>query len=380
MPADLQLVARRLKSIRDNLEYTVSEVSSRTGLPIDRISGFESAGVAATGDEILILAAFYECDFRTLLDDQIPGPDAKTGILFRRFGATFSADDRRAVQEFVYLCQVEQSLESALGIRKQSFSAKPVERLHKDQGKTAAGQLRSKLGYRDNEVPRNVFEDFRQIGTHVFRRRLKNEEVSALYVNDNFAGHCVLVNYNEDIYRQRFSAAHEVAHSLFDSNDEVTLTYTRASTRYDAHDLKEIRANSFAAAYLMPPSVVANLKVTSPESAASWAQQLRVSTSALANALQANGQHAAADIARTARVPASLKIDPEAPESLTESQKERRLALLERGLSDHFVNLGFEAHHKGLISTGRLIEALRVDRSDLVEVAALYGRQLQYDF
>jgi Zn-dependent peptidase ImmA (M78 family)/transcriptional regulator with XRE-family HTH domain len=380
MPANLQVVARRLKSIRATLGYDLPAVAEATGVHVDRIAELESGTATGVGDEVLVLAAFYDCDFRSILDDTLPEPDQKTNILFRRYGSTFSAQDRRAVQEFVLLCQIEQWLESELAHRTTSLSIQPRGRLHKDQGTAAAADLRRALGYSDIEVPRNVYEDFRKIGVHVFRRRLENAEISGLYLRDAIAGHCILINYNEDLYRQRFSAAHEMAHAIFDSSEEVSVTYLPHSGKYNKNELKEIRANAFAREYLLPTSVIRVVNITEPASAMEWAQRLRVSTSALANALQADGKSEGANIARTVRVPSSDRVDPEAPDSLTDAQRVRRLALLERGLSDHYVHLCFEALHRGAISMGRLMEALRIDPTELVELATLYGRHVQHDF
>ena len=113
-------------------------------------------------------------------------------------------------------------------------------------------------------------------------------------------------------------------------------------------------------------------------SAPEWAQKFRVSTAALAKALRdANliDENMGKQI-RGARVPRNEKIDPEAPENLTEAQKRRRLDLLERGLSSHYVNLCFKAHDQGDISAGRLAEVLRVEYADLADIGMLFGRTI----
>jgi len=33
------------------------------------------------------------------------------------------------------------------------------------------------------------------------------------------------VNYSEDVYRQRFTAAHELAHAIFDSDDSAVVSF-----------------------------------------------------------------------------------------------------------------------------------------------------------
>ena len=75
-------------------------------------------------------------------------------------------------------------------------------------------------------------------------------------------------------------------------------------------------------------------------------------------------------------MPNAEKIDPEAPADLNDKQRARREALLERGLSDYYVGLCFEAHQRGLISAGRLSEALLADHVETREISVLYGRAI----
>jgi Zn-dependent peptidase ImmA (M78 family) len=150
--------------------------------------------------------------------------------------------------------------------------------------------------------------------------------------------------------------------------------------KYDKKDLREIRANSFASHFLMPVTMLNRLPLLDEDTAKHWAQQFRVSTAALAKALKDAGliDDVAARRIRAVRVSRDIKVDPEAPEYLTASQKQRRLALLERGLSNHYVDLCFMAHDRELISTGRLAEMLRIDLSKLSEIGVLYGRKISH--
>ncbi|MBX3650385.1 MAG: ImmA/IrrE family metallo-endopeptidase [Burkholderiales bacterium] len=379
MPIDPRIIARKLKQARELQSFSISAVSEATGIAAERLVLVEAGESPATGDEVLILANYYRHDFRDFLDDNRPAPFEKTDILYRRHGDAFTAEDRRAIQEFLYLCEIEAALEALLAIPKQSFSFSPSGTFFKAHGEPAARALRSRLGYATNEIPRDVFADFRRISVHIFRRRLVNSDISGLYIEHPIAGHCVLVNYDEDLYRQRFSASHEAAHAIFDSSEAVMVTFRRGSSKYDANDLREIRANRFASCYLMPPDQLPRLPQWTPDQVIEWAQRLRVSTTALSIALREAGiiDEATAATFRSVRVPSTEKIDPEAPENLTDRQRGRRIALLERGFSDHFVGLCFDAHQQGKISAGRLSEALLADHVELREISVLYGRSLQ---
>lgn len=378
MPIDPRTVARKLRLARELQSLDASAVSAATGIQADRIGLIESGQSEASGDEVLILANFYRHDFRDFLDDSRPSPFEQTDILYRRHGDSFTGEDRRAIQEFLYLCEIEFGLETLLDIRKQPFRFAPSGRFFKEHGERAAKLLRAHLGYASNEISRDVFADLRKIGIHIFRRRLVNSEISGLYIEHPFAGHCVLVNSDEDIYRQRFSAGHEAAHAIFDSSEAVMVTFRYGTSKYDAQDLRETRANRFASCYLMPPDQLPRVSQWTTDRAIEWAQKLRISTIALSIALRDADfiDEATAAVIRGVRVPSTEKIDPEAPEHLTDRQRSRRMALLDRGFSDYFVGLCFDAHQQGKISAGRLSEALLVDHVELRDISRLYGRSI----
>ncbi|EJO33351.1 hypothetical protein QWC_02634 [Achromobacter marplatensis] len=368
--------ARSLQATR------ADEVSRETGVEVKRLLAIESGAIAPSGDELLILANYYARDYRDFIDSSRPEPFRETDLLYRRHGDTFSAGDRKAIQEFLFLCEIEASLQKELGVRITPFSFSPTKKgTHKQYGTDAAMELRKVLGHQKGKIPIDVYADFRRIGYHVFRRRLATSEISGLYIYHPLAGHCVLVNYHEDVYRQRFSVSHEAAHAIFDSVDTASVSYERQSKNYSQRDLKEIRANTFASTYLLPPELLPEVKDWDNVTTIGWANKLRVSTSALSFALLSAGRidSKTAEQIRAARVPRSEKIDPEAPSSLNATQLNRRKQLLERGLSDYYVGLCFEAQHAGLISSGRLCEALLADHKEMREISVLYGRNVQHE-
>ena len=167
MPLDPLIVARKLKQARELQSLSVSAVSEATGIVAERIALVEAGESPATGDEVLVLANYYRHDFRDFLDDNRPAPFEKTDILYRRHGDAFTGEDRRAIQEFLYLCEIESILEALLSVPKQPFSFAPTGTFYKAHGDSAAKALRDHLGYSSNEIPRDVFADFRKIGIHI---------------------------------------------------------------------------------------------------------------------------------------------------------------------------------------------------------------------
>jgi Zn-dependent peptidase ImmA (M78 family) len=378
---DKEKIGERLRLARELWAYTPSEVQESTGIDQDRLHNLEQSKIIPSGDEILILSSFYKKNFIDFVIKQDHEPFQESEILFRRYGKSFTKEDRQAIQEFIFLCQTEHQLESALGIRKIRFDFIKKGENYKSHGKNAAEKLRAALDHKNNEVHLDMYSDFRNTGIHVFRRRLSNPEISGLYIFHPSAGHCILINYNEDIYRQRFSAAHEAAHAIFDSNSHAHVSYFGNKPNHRDEKYREIRANAFSSHYLMPETVIKNIQPPISETLAKkLSQELKVSTTALAFRLKEAGiiSESSCDEIKQIRVNSIDKVDPEIPNNLSNLQKNRRISMLERGLSDHYVGICFEAYHAGHISAGRLCEALMISRQELTEVSLIYGRSIHH--
>lgn len=377
MAIDLQTLGSKLAKYRGQLKESVIEVASSTGIDATRLAAIEAGQAEPTGDEVLILADHYRCDFKFFISNEQVAPFEQTETLYRAHGGDFSKEDRRAVQDFLYLCETEDFLMRELGRAPKSFSFASTGNFFKGQGAAAAVSLRAALGFSDREVPRDIYAEFRSVGVHVFRRKLGNSKISGLFIMHPVAGKCALVNHSEDIYRQRFSAAHEMAHAIFDSDSGASVSLEGSGES----DMVELRANRFASCFLMPPAFLARLPDPAQwtdANAQQWANELRVSCVALAIALKEAKliDTAAYNRIRNLRVAREAKIDPELPEHLNNLQRERKARLLESGLSDYYVGLCFEGFSAGVISIGRLAEALLCSHGELAELAALYGQTL----
>lgn len=380
MSINLQVLGSKLAKYRDQLEESLEEVGEATGIEVARLRAIEGGEQEPTGDEVLILADYYRCDFKYFISNEHSAPFEQTDTLYRAHGREFSKRDRAAIQEFLYLCDIEEYLMRELGKTMRPFYHTTSGDYFKGHGEAAAAALRRAMGHSEREVPRDIFEEFRSAGVHVFRRKLGNSAISGLFILHPTAGKCALVNHSEDVYRQRFSAAHEMAHAIFDSGSGPSVSFVKQL----GLDMLEVRANRFASCYLMPPEFLRRLPspaAWNEADAQRWANELRVSCDALGIALKEAKivDAAASDRIRRYRVPREAKLDPELPASLNKTQVARKVALLERGLSDHYVGLCFDAYKQGGISLGRLTEALLCSRGELGELAKLYGRSLHGD-
>jgi Zn-dependent peptidase ImmA (M78 family)/plasmid maintenance system antidote protein VapI len=364
--------ANKLRRFKEHLAVNDQEIAVGTGISESRLSTLLAGSADPTGDEVLILADFFDCDYKFFISAEKLAAFEQTDSLYRKHGAAFSKQDRRSVQQFLYLCECEAWLWKTADRKPYTFSFSPKGPIFKKHGEQAARELRKHLGYAEGKIPSDLFRDLRRIGIHVFRRKLVNSNVSGVMIWHPSAGRCVLVNYHEDLYRQRFTAAHELAHALMEDS-EVNVSFSN-----DGANLAEIRANVFASHYLVPPEFLKGISVGkngwTQTDLNLWAGKLTVSTQMLRIALKEYGliTNERFDELKSDRIPRKQKIDPEIA-SESGRTRERKSALLERGLSFHYVNECMEALRNGYISHARAAEMMLISEDDLPEITALFA-------
>jgi Zn-dependent peptidase ImmA (M78 family) len=371
MPIDRIALGNKIKRYREQFEVSIAELTIATGIPAIKITNFEMGAQEPTGDEVLVLADYFMCDYKFFVSNEKLTPLDQTEALFRRYGNELTSEDRWAIQEVLYFADNEFYLNKVLDYQKtQHFVCHISGENHKNQGKQVAEQLRLFFDYREIEIRLNIYDDFRKIGLLVYRRKLSNSNISGMCIKHPVVGNCIIVNSIEDVYRQRFTAAHEAAHALVDNEDYIV-------SFVGDRDFREVRANSFAGNYLMPPKLLN--KIPNPHNwdeskVILWANKLQVSTTALAYGLKTANlvNQNQVDFIKSIRVPKNLKTDPELPPDLSPKSRERKEALLDRGLSTRYLTMVFAAYTNDLISRARVAEMLRVTEAELVEIASLY--------
>lgn len=183
MSLDLVMFSDKLRRCCRQLDVTESELAAHTGIPPERVFTLLNQEAEPTGDEVLILADFFRCDYKFFISNEKLAAFEQTEALFRTYSKELSKRDKWAIQEFLFLCECEEFLLDAMSVkRNSSFSAEKRGSYFKGHGAAAAFQLRQYLGYRPNQIPKDVFRDFQHIGIHVFRRKLEQSGISGLFV------------------------------------------------------------------------------------------------------------------------------------------------------------------------------------------------------
>jgi hypothetical protein len=70
VPIDPAAFRNKLQRYREQRQLTLVELVPGTGIPVERLQGFESGTVAPTGDEVLIIADFIQCDYRFFVSNE----------------------------------------------------------------------------------------------------------------------------------------------------------------------------------------------------------------------------------------------------------------------------------------------------------------------
>jgi Zn-dependent peptidase ImmA (M78 family)/transcriptional regulator with XRE-family HTH domain len=252
-PAEL---GHRLRAARDSCGLTQDDVAAELGVSRSTVTQIELGNRGVSGIELGKLAFLFGRDMRELLAPEYQDVDP-LGPLFRS-EAEVSGNDAvvRKLRECVALGRELTNLERLVGIdRDVSIAATyqlaaPRNRWEAiEQGARIADEERRRLGLGTGPVP-DLGELLETQGVRTAVVELP-EDVSGLTISDPRIGLFVVANVDQHFWRRRFSFTHEYDHVLLD-RDRFGMV-SRGSKR---DELIEVRANSFAACFLMPSNGV----------------------------------------------------------------------------------------------------------------------------
>ncbi len=251
MPApDEATIGRRLQRARIAAGLSQAEVAVALGVPRSAVSLIEAGRRSVSSVELAKLARLYGKPASAFLFE----PEEGEVLQYFRAEAPVAEPDRAVVDEAVEWCRYYAMLEESIyGEQRFDLPTYPVPRgLAIEQGAYLAEQERRRLGLGDAPIP-SMIDLLEHEGVKVLLRRFPPESsVSGCFFFSPDVGPCVLINTAEKSSRQRFTAAHEYAHFLVDREErrgEICDTQRR-------REPFEMRANAFAAAFLLPATGV----------------------------------------------------------------------------------------------------------------------------
>ncbi len=236
---------------------TQSEIAAKLGVHRPAISEIEAGRRGVTAEELYQLAALYGASVSEILAESPVTADASAELLALRCEESESPGVRLALRGFVAARRDEFELESLLGLphpalatirREAPLPRNTMEAV--EQGESLAELERRQLGLGAEPVA-SVLHLLARQGIRIGPlRALPSDGIDGVFFESAELGPCVGVNWRDGDWtggRAAFTAAHEYAHVILrDRSNEV---FHLASGEGDR---QEVRANAFAAAFLMP--------------------------------------------------------------------------------------------------------------------------------
>jgi Zn-dependent peptidase ImmA (M78 family)/transcriptional regulator with XRE-family HTH domain len=253
MAVSPQELGRRLREAREASGMTQEQVSREIGLSRASVAQMELGNRQVTSLELDHLAFLYGRDIRQFLAETFEPQDALTVLLRANPDLTREGKVADGLRRCIALGREISNLEALLGIERDAMApaAYPTPALKFkwdaiQQGGRVAIEERRRLNLGDSPLP-DIKEILDGQGIRVAFVPLPND-VSGLTIHEAGVGILVAVNDGHGRLRQRFSLAHEYAHVLLDRESSGSII-SRGDSRAE---LIEMRANSFAAVFLMP--------------------------------------------------------------------------------------------------------------------------------
>lgn len=408
MAIDQKELGKRLKRARKSSALTQSDVARHLGVSRSTVAQMEAGSRMVTGIDLSRLAYLFCEDIRNFVTEN---PSSGEDILVALFRVHPELSDQRDVLEALRRCvalgREMAGLERLLQVNRSygTVAAYPMQSPQSrweavQQGEHVAAQERKRLGLGLAPLP-DIANLLTTQGIRTVQIALP-DDVSGLTVIEPDIGFLVVVNSSHNTFRVRFSYAHEYCHVLLDRDQGG-----RVSRGRDSDELAEIRANSFAANFLMPAEAVRQFIYESDKGRMSRSD-VRVFDERSAVRAQSRSTLSSQEIqiydlvqmafyfgvSRTAacyRLKNVQMLTDMQMQTLLDQDKagygkevERILGLIQtdchefqsRGFRHRFLGLAFEALRRGAISRAKLIEiAAMVDVSaeDIDRVVSVFA-------
>ncbi len=257
MAIDHKELGKRLRRAREARGMTQEAVARYLGVSRSTVAQMELGNRAVSGIELSRLAYLFGKDLRSFVADEAPDKEDVLVALFRHHP---ELSNQEAVHEALRRCMALgrelTNLERLLDIDRNvaAVAAYPLPRPRTtwdaiQQGERIGVEERRRLGLGLAPLP-DVVELLEVQGVRTAQVDLP-DDISGLTLIEPEIGFFVVANRKHHLWRRRFSYAHEYCHVLVDRDRRGLV-----SRRQDRDELLEVRANAFAASFLMPAEAV----------------------------------------------------------------------------------------------------------------------------
>ena len=256
MPLAPRAATVPISVVNESWKLTQADVAEALDLSRSAISEMEAGRRRVSGLELHRLAYLYGRDMSDFLRGDFEQQGAVAALFRRHPNVAFDACAMDSLRHCMALSREAANLERTLGRSPRSTKipdyseAPPGSRWAAvEEGSAAATAERRRLGMESGPLP-DMAGMLESQGVRTALVRLP-DNVSGVALMDQRSRFLVAANRSHSVTRRRFSFAHEYAHVVFDRRAEGTVSHRGARD-----ELREVRANAFAAAFLMPGAAV----------------------------------------------------------------------------------------------------------------------------
>ena len=257
MAIDHRKLGQRLRRARETSSLTQDDVANHLRVSRSTVAQIELGNRTVTGIELYRLATLFGKDLQSFLADEEPEEESALVALYRLHPDLSSKEDlgeplRRCLALGREMTRLEQLLDIDRDLVTVAAYPLPQPRTTWEaiqQGERVALEERGRLGLGLSSI-----SDIAQLlESQDVRTALVTlpDDVSGFTLIKQEIGVLIIANREHHISRRRFSYAHEYCHALIDRVEGGLVS--RAD---DREQLREVRANSFAASFLMPSEAV----------------------------------------------------------------------------------------------------------------------------
>ncbi|MDG6998841.1 MAG: ImmA/IrrE family metallo-endopeptidase [Nitrososphaerota archaeon] len=254
-----ELIGERIKSARLNSGIKQEDLAELVGLSRPAISLIEAGKRSIDSMELVSLAQALHKPISFFLESSVIDKEEQPlEVLFR--AEEVNEVDKAVIEDFAGLCRDYSSLEMIVGISNKSLLPSWTSSISTkghaiDDGNKVALSVRKQLSLGTAPIA-DIGAVMELLGIKVVYRDIHGSKVWGFSVTSKTFGSAVFVNTACTRARQRFTLAHELGHLIMDHHHRATI-FSESRTPAGTFDgdraaLVETRANTFAAALLMP--------------------------------------------------------------------------------------------------------------------------------
>ncbi len=250
-------IGQVLREARKSRGLTQADIAPTLGVSRSSVAQMENGKRAVKTKDVDRLALRYGCSTGELLSIEYHSGTQRGDIVLRELFAALpelqeEEEKHLSFQQVFRVARMLTSVESTLGFEAIAnvlpiyADTRPETSWHAArQGYRASEDERRRLALGESPI-RFVDELVTSMGVRTARARLPRG-VSSIFANSPEIGCLVVVDEDASVGRRRLNYAHGLAHALFDRHLPWRVCGTGAEM-----DFQEVRANAFAAGFLLP--------------------------------------------------------------------------------------------------------------------------------